>query len=97
LIFGHIADGNIHLACLDEDGSRKHLIERIVYDAVREWQGSITAEHGIGTEKRAFLSASRSGAYIALMRAVKNTLDPRNLLNPGKVIPPPDTIGRNAS
>jgi len=88
LVFGHIADGNIHLACLDEDGSRKHAVERIVYDAVREWRGSVTAEHGIGTEKRAFLSCSRSDSYIELMRVMKRALDPKDLLNPGKVVPP---------
>lgn len=86
LVFGHIADGNIHLACLDEDGSRKHQVEAIVYDMVARWGGSISAEHGIGLEKRAYLHCSRSADYIALMRLLKSALDPHGLLNPGKVV-----------
>lgn len=86
LVFGHIADGNIHFSCLDEDGSAKKQIEEIVYATVGEWGGSISAEHGVGLEKRTYLKYSRSPSYIALMQTLKEALDPQNLMNPGKIL-----------
>ena len=53
---------------------------------VRTYGGSISAEHGIGTLKRDWLHYSRSEAELALMRALKQTLDPKNILNPGKML-----------
>ncbi|QRM32175.1 FAD-binding oxidoreductase [Microvirga sp. VF16] len=86
--FGHVADGNIHL-CVSAGTIDNHLkgwIADIVYDGVRKYQGSISAEHGIGTLKRAYLSYSRNVAEINLMRSIKRTLDPNGILNPGKII-----------
>ena len=89
LVFGHIADSNIHLSCRGPAESLPvELIESVVYDCVRQWNGSISAEHGIGLAKRDYLSYSRSPEEIALMRMLKWALDPKNILNPGKVIPP---------
>ena len=85
--FGHVADGNLHLSAQVRDGIRtKDDTDRIVYGCVAEWQGSVSAEHGIGLLKRAYLGHSRSDAEIALMRRLKAALDPHGILNPGKVL-----------
>ena len=84
--FGHMGDGNLHLGV--GPANDRHRIERIVYEHLVPLQGSVSAEHGIGLEKREFLSCSRSPAEIALMRTLKQALDPKNLLNPGKVLAP---------
>ena len=83
LSFGHLGDGNIHFVAgpvID-----RHGLEKIVYRRLQEIGGSISAEHGIGLEKKDYLPYSRSEAEISLMRTVKNALDPKNLLNPGKI------------
>jgi len=97
--FGHAGDGNIHLnlsqpADLPKDGlaraaylARWEEFNRIVHDIVASMGGSISAEHGIGRLKRAELARYKSPLEIELMRALKQTLDPRNIMNPGKVIP----------
>lgn len=87
-IFGHLGDGNLHVIPGVGDGSpeARHAVEAIVYDALRKRGGSVSAEHGIGLEKRDYLSWSRSAEEVALMRLLKATLDPRNILNPGKVL-----------
>jgi FAD/FMN-containing dehydrogenase len=82
--FGHLGDGNIHLGV--GPAHDKHAVETIVYERLGEVNGAISAEHGIGLEKREFLSQSRSAAEIDLMRTLKRALDPKCLLNPGKVI-----------
>ena len=88
LVFGHIADSNIHLACRGPgELPPTHVIERTVYDCVGRWGGSISAEHGIGSAKREYLELSRSPTEIELMRRLKLALDPNGILNPGKVIP----------
>ena len=90
VVFGHLGDGNLHLiAGVGSDSmSARHAVEEIVYGLLRRRDGSsISAEHGIGLQKREYLSCSRSAAEIALMRTLKNALDPRNILNPGKVLP----------
>jgi len=86
--YGHLGDGNLHVAVSVPDASDKDIkaISTIAYDLVRERRGSISAEHGIGTLKRAYLSYSRSEAELDVMRRLKATLDPHGNLNPGKVI-----------
>ncbi|MFL6651078.1 MAG: FAD-binding oxidoreductase [Sulfurifustaceae bacterium] len=86
--FGHIGDSNIHFN-VHVDGAAiadvEHEIEAIVYGLVREWRGSISAEHGVGTLKRSYLAYSRAPEEIALMRTLKQALDPHGILNPGKI------------
>ncbi len=87
VVFGHLGDGNLHVIVGVGDGSRqaREAVEHIVYGALKPSHGSISAEHGIGLEKRAYLPWSRSETEIALMRTLKQALDPHNILNPGKV------------
>jgi FAD/FMN-containing dehydrogenase len=63
-----------------------HTIEKHVYESLRPYEGAISAEHGIGLEKKPYLQVCRSEQEIALMQVLKRSLDPRNLLNPGKVV-----------
>ncbi|MEI9888326.1 MAG: FAD-binding oxidoreductase [Rhizomicrobium sp.] len=91
--FGHIGDGNIHFnfsAPKDGDAAaflaRWDAVQGIVHDIVHAFGGSISAEHGIGVQKRDQLERYKSAAELDVMRALKRTLDPNNILNPGKVI-----------
>ena len=86
--FGHLGDGNIHLVLTvgSHEPRDVHRVEKIVYEALGRHGGVISAEHGIGLEKRAFLGHSRSPQEIALMKTLKKALDPKNILNPGKII-----------
>lgn len=87
MVFGHLGDGNLHLITGVGDGSAeaRHGVEAIIYGCLRPRGGSISAEHGIGTEKKPWLSVSRSDAELALMRTLKQALDPKGILNPGKI------------
>lgn len=85
-IFGHVADGNLHVVVGLPDAALKPAANELVYELVKDMGGSISAEHGIGRSKRAWLSHSRSPQEIAAMRAVKAALDPKAILNPGKVL-----------
>ncbi len=80
--FGHIGDSNLHVT-VDRDSAADHAI----YSLVERYRGSISAEHGIGFLKREFLRCSRSEAEIRTMWAIKTALDPKGILNPGKVLP----------
>jgi FAD/FMN-containing dehydrogenase len=84
---GHIGDGNIHFAIhMGEDTEEAHAaVNQCVYEPLRPIGGSVSAEHGIGTEKLAYLEFSRSANEIDLMRRVKHALDPKGILNPGKI------------
>lgn len=86
--FGHVADGNIHLVIskTEESAEVKHAINEVVYGPLKALGGSVSAEHGIGTHKKRYLPISRSEEEIALMKVLKKTLDPKNILNPGKVL-----------
>lgn len=88
LILGHLGDGNLHAVVAVGDGSdaAHRKVNDILYGVVRDLGGSVSAEHGIGTEKRDYLSWSRTEAEIDVMRALKSTLDPKGILNPGKVL-----------
>ena len=87
LFYGHIADGNMHIVAF-VPGATPQPKERIaahVYGLVRQYRGTISAEHGIGTSKKPYLPHTRGEAELALMRVLKHALDPNNILNPGKV------------
>ena len=87
VFFGHVADGNLHVSVRMSGHSIPELdIENAVYSMMVSRRGSISAEHGIGSLKREFLHYSRSPAELALMRAIKQAMDPKGILNPGKVI-----------
>ena len=86
--FGHMGDGNLHLfvSCGENTLSTRHQVEEIVFLPLQKIGGSITAEHGIGLEKKPWLHLSRTPEEIALMRTLKHALDPKGILNPGKVV-----------
>jgi FAD/FMN-containing dehydrogenase len=84
VIYGHLGDGNLHVNVLDPPPG----IDALVLELVAAHAGSVSAEHGVGQSRRAFVHLGRSDADIAAMRAIKRALDPRGTLNPGKVLPP---------
>jgi len=93
--FGHLGDGNLHFnfnsAAAGDDPaflSQWDEIQQVVHDIVKEFGGSISAEHGIGAMKVAALPRYKSHEELDAMRALKATFDPKNILNPGKTVPP---------
>jgi len=90
LHYGHIGDGNLHVVAWApgiRSEAAKDVVDQVIYGAVRELGGSISAEHGIGSTRKKWLSYSRSSPEIELMKLLKNAMDPGGFLNPGKVIP----------
>ncbi len=92
VIFGHIGDGNVHLNYIGERAlPREEFIsvckgmEKQIFELIRSMKGSISAEHGIGLIKKADLHFSASAMQIDLMRSIKRTLDPKGIMNPGKI------------
>ena len=85
--FGHMGDGNLHfVVSVGEGGDEaRERVERSVYEPLGAIEGSVSAEHGVGLEKKPYLSICRSPTEVALMRALKETLDPKRILNPGKI------------
>jgi FAD/FMN-containing dehydrogenase len=88
VVFGHLGDGNLHVVVGVGSGdlATRRQVEETVYGPLRSRAGSVSAEHGIGTEKRRYLTWSRTEAEVEVMRALKQALDPRGILNPGKVL-----------
>ncbi|MFG6667689.1 FAD-binding oxidoreductase [Halomonas sp. HNIBRBA4712] len=88
VVFGHLGDGNLHIMITVRDSSphSRREVEELVYGTLGQYTGSISAEHGVGLEKRDYLSLSRTPEEIALMKRMKLALDPKGLLNPGKVL-----------
>ena len=72
----------------DGEPEARRRVEEIVYSPLRDIGGSVSAEHGIGLEKRPYLGWSRTQEEVALMQTLKATLDPKGILNPGKVLDP---------
>ena len=90
---GHIGDGNIHFSFMGPKGMDRETlrqyspaITRAVNDLVTSLDGSISAEHGIGIDKLDELSHYRSRIELDTMRTIKRALDPKNIMNPGKVL-----------
>ena len=93
VLFGHLGDGNVHVNMAQEPGladdafrAMEPALADAIYGAVHGHAGSISAEHGIGVMKRAYLSLARSPEEIALMRTLKDALDPKGILNPGVIL-----------
>lgn len=86
-LFGHIGDGNVHIIINVGPDTRDHhlQIDEIIYGLIQELQGAVSAEHGIGLMKKQFLPYSKSEAEIALMKSLKDTMDPKGILNPGRI------------
>ena len=94
VVFGHLGDGNLHYNVSPAEGAdsdafmdSEPLVNRVVYDAVARHQGSISAEHGLGQLKREDNVRYKSPVEMALMRSIKQALDPLGIMNPGKVLP----------
>jgi FAD/FMN-containing dehydrogenase len=90
--FGHIGDGNLHLNILkpenlskDEFFAKCATVNKWVFEIVEKYNGSISAEHGVGMTKRDYLTYSRSPEEIAVMKAIKAVFDPNGIMNPGKI------------
>ena len=94
LWYGHIGDGNLHLNILKPEALTKEeffakcaAVNKWVFETVEKYNGSISAEHGVGMTKRDYLQYSRSPAEIEYMKAVKAVFDPNGIMNPGKIFP----------
>ena len=87
-VFGHLADGNIHfiIGKNNDDEEKTKKINDIIYKNLKKNSGSVSAEHGIGMDKKAYLKTSRSKAEIDLMSKLKKSLDPKNIVNTGRII-----------
>lgn len=95
--YGHVGDGNLHFNLSQPVGgnpqtflAHAHALETAIYEVVRQFRGSISAEHGIGRLKRAELARHRSPVDLAVMRQLKHALDPHGIMNPGKVLADPN-------
>ncbi|HIG59484.1 MAG TPA: FAD-binding oxidoreductase [Gammaproteobacteria bacterium] len=87
MVFGHLGDGNLHIivGMGESSAEAKKAVEEVVYRGLPERGGSVSAEHGIGVQKKAYLGMSRNADEIALMQMMKTALDPKGILNPGKI------------
>ena len=85
--FGHVADGNLHFVAgyPADRPEMKKLINDTLYESIGALGGSVSAEHGVGFEKKSYLGLSRSPAEMAVMRSIKAALDPHLLLNRGRI------------
>lgn len=91
--FGHIGDGNLHINILRPEGMSKEefvqecrKVDVLIFDSVKKYHGSISAEHGVGLTKKSFLNYTRSEAEIQIMRGIKDVFDPDHVINPGKLV-----------
>ena len=90
--YGHLGDGNLHFNLVADERSNSEFdsiedqLYKLIYEHVAKYNGSISAEHGIGQTKRAQLAKVKAPEVLDVMRAIKASIDPKNLMNPGKVI-----------
>jgi FAD/FMN-containing dehydrogenase len=94
LFYGHLGDGNMHINMVQRPElpvaqfhAEEPALSAAIYQLVAGYRGSVSAEHGIGVMKRAYLHHSRTAEEIALMRSLKVALDPAGILNPGVILP----------
>jgi FAD/FMN-containing dehydrogenase len=92
-LFGHIGDGNLHLNIVkptnlsdSEFFSKCKQVDPDMFKLIQKYNGSISAEHGIGLLKKDFLHFSRTNSEINIMKNIKKIFDPKNIMNPGKVL-----------
>lgn len=90
--FGHVGDGNLHLNILKPANLSKeeffifcHEMSEQLYSLIEKYQGTVSAEHGIGLLKKGFLSHTRRKTEIDYMQSIKKLFDPNNIMNPGKI------------
>ncbi len=90
--FGHIGDGNLHLNILKPEDMTKEdffgkcqQVNKWVFEIVQRYEGSVSAEHGVGMTKKAYLEYTRSSAEIAYLKGIKQVFDPNGVMNPGKI------------
>lgn len=88
-VFGHLGDGNLHYVVRTD---RPDQVAGAVFDCVAKSGGSISAEHGIGLDKKAYLHLTRAPAELAAMRRLKAAFDPNNILNPGRIFDMPPAL-----
>ena len=94
--FGHLGDGNLHYNVQAPEGGdakaflrdQEDRVNHLVYEAVAQFGGSFSAEHGVGALKTDKLARYQSPVALSMMRAIKQALDPQNLMNPGRVLAP---------
>ena len=93
IAFGHMGDGNVHYDVVGPEGApaealsdKRAEIEASVYDVIDAFDGSISAEHGVGRHRRDSLAKRKSSIELDMMRAVKTALDPKGIMNPGKML-----------
>ncbi len=91
VVFGHLGDGNLHLV-IGASPLDRYDVEAIVYRPLQRRAGSISAEHGVGLDKRAWLWVSRSEEEVNMMRTLKRAFDPLGILNPGKIFEVPSGL-----
>lgn len=87
-VLGHVGDGNLHFFVQpgSQDDNVRNFSDRAIYEPLQAYHGSVSAEHGIGFEKKEWLGQSRSAAEITMMKLLKDVIDPRKILNAGVVI-----------
>jgi FAD/FMN-containing dehydrogenase len=91
--YGHLGDGNLHFNASEPEGgdtaefkARGPIVQRAMHDLVAKYGGSFSAEHGIGQLKIGELQRYKSPVALEVMKAIKNALDPKGIMNPGKVV-----------